>query len=422
MRRSFAGWATNSPLSGALACRGMMISGSSLLIRSPGRTWGLVRPKIPRRRRRLAAWRLVVPAILWRNVPRRLPYRPHRARIGSAGDGRRRSGGDGDLGPARHDRLALARPGRDRGAGDAVHGALRDPRRAREADAGGGHHPEPRRVVDGLARRAGLRVRPAQGRPLPQRCARHRRRCEVLVRALQGRGRAALKKGEVDIAYLFTGPVAEELKRAAGLKLVPVLLEAPFWLDVPEQWDGKSPWANVKVRRAASLAIDRKGVNQAETLGFSRLTGTIIPSNFEFGLTVKPDPFDPAKAKQLLAEAGYPNGFDAGDFTPFPPYFTMGEAILGQLQSVGIRSRMRSLERAAFLSAWHDKKLKGIILGISGAKGNAATRIEAYVAKGGMYVAGSVPEIDDLFLRQEREMDRKKREALLLQIQKLMEE
>ena len=233
---------------------------------------------------------------------------------------------------------------------------------------------------------------------------------------------AALKKGEVDIAYLFTGPVAEELKRAAGLKLVPVLLEAPFWLDVPEQWDGKSPWANVKVRRAASLAIDRKGVNQAETLGFSRLTGTIIPSNFEFALTVKPDPFDPAKAKQLLAEAGYPNGFDAGDFTPFPPYFTMGEAILGQLQSVGIRSRMRSMERAAFLSAWHDKKLKGIILGISGAKGNAATRIEAYVAKGGMYVAGSVPEIDDLFLRQEREMDRKKREALLLQIQKVMEE
>src|SRR5213594_1038002 len=39
---------------------------------------------------------------------------------------------------------------------------------------------------------------------------------------------AALKKGEVDIAYLFTGPVAEELKRAAGLKLLPALLEAPF--------------------------------------------------------------------------------------------------------------------------------------------------------------------------------------------------
>ena len=233
---------------------------------------------------------------------------------------------------------------------------------------------------------------------------------------------AALKNGEVDIAYLFTGPTAEELKRTASLRLVPVLLEAPFWLDLPEQWDPKSPWANIKVRRAASLAVDRKAVSQAETLGYSRPTGSIIPRTFEFAVAIEPAPFDPGKAKQLLAEAGYPNGFDAGDFTPFPPYFTMGEAILGQLQSIGIRSRLRTMERAAFLTAWHDKKLKGIILGISGAKGNAATRIEAYVAKGGLYVTGSVPEIDDLFQRQARELDRKKREALLHQIQKLMEE
>jgi peptide/nickel transport system substrate-binding protein len=233
---------------------------------------------------------------------------------------------------------------------------------------------------------------------------------------------AALKKGEIDITYLLSGPTAEEAQRTAGLRLVPVLLEAPFWLDVPEQWDPKSPWANIKVRRAASLAIDRKAVSQAETLGFSRPTGTIIPRTFEFALPIEPAPFDPAKAKQLLAEAGYPNGFDAGDFTPFPPYFTMGEAILGQLQSVGIRSRLRSMERAAFLTAWHEKKLKGIILGISGAKGNAATRIEAYAAKGGIYVVGSVPEIDELFQRQARELDKKKREALLHQIQKIMDE
>ena len=80
------------------------------------------------------------------------------------------------------------------------------------------------------------------------------------------------------------------------------------------------------------------------------------------------------------------------------------------------------MERAAFLPAWHDKKLTGMILGISGAKGNAATRIEASVAKGGLDVGDSVPEIDDLFQRQARELDRKKRETLLHQLQKLTEE
>ncbi|PYN27492.1 MAG: hypothetical protein DMD99_02335 [Candidatus Rokuibacteriota bacterium] len=73
--------------------------------------------------------------------------------------------------------------------------------------------------------------------------------------------------------------------------------------------------------------------------------------------------------------------------------------MLGRLQSIGIRSRLRIMERAAFFPAWRDKKLTGMILGISGAKGNAARRIEASVAKGGLDVADSVPEIDDLFQR-----------------------
>lgn len=230
---------------------------------------------------------------------------------------------------------------------------------------------------------------------------------------------AALKKGEVDIAYLLSGPVAEEVKRTAGLKLVPVLLNAPFWLDVPDQWEPRSPWADRRVRLAASLAIDRQAVNQAETLGYSRPTDSLVPRGFEFALPFDPPKPDPARARQLLTEAGYPNGFDAGDFTPFPPYFSMGEAILGQLQAVGIRSRLRTMERAAFLTAWREKKLKGIVLGISGAAGNAATRIEAYIAKGGIYTVGSVPEVDDLFQRQARELDRGKREALLHQIQKM---
>jgi peptide/nickel transport system substrate-binding protein len=231
---------------------------------------------------------------------------------------------------------------------------------------------------------------------------------------------AALKNGEVDVSYLLTGPTAEEIKRTPGLKLVAPLLSGAFWLELPDQWDPKSPWHDRRVRLAASHALDRNAINQAETLGFSRLTGSMVPRIFQFAVQYEPPPYDPARAKSLLAEAGYPNGFDAGDFYPFPPYVSMGEAVVGYLQAVGIRSRVRNMERAAYFSAWHDKKLHGVILVISAAFGNAATRLEPYATKNGIYAYGSRPEIDDLYVRQAREVDGKKREALIGQIQKII--
>ena len=137
---------------------------------------------------------------------------------------------------------------------------------------------------------------------------------------------------------------------------------------------------------------------------------------------MEPPAYDPARAKKLLADAGYPNGFDAGDLHPFPPYNSMGEAIVGYLQAVGIKSRLRTMERAAYFSAWREKKLHGIILVITSVMGNAATRLEPYAIKNGIYAYGSLPEMDDLFARQARELDAKKREALVPRMQTIMTE
>src|SRR5262249_50680795 len=147
-------------------------------------------------------------------------------------------------------------------------------------------------------------------------------------------------------------------------------------------WDAKSPWHDEKVRRAASLAIDRKAINDAITLGYSKITGSIIPYTFEFYWQPPAPVYDPAQARQLLAEAGHPDGFDAGEYYCDSSYANLGEAAVDNLQSVGIRLRLRPLERAAFIEGYAGKKFKaGVIQGASGAFGNAATRLAAFAVK-----------------------------------------
>jgi peptide/nickel transport system substrate-binding protein len=233
---------------------------------------------------------------------------------------------------------------------------------------------------------------------------------------------AALKRGDVDIAYFLNGPVAEEVRRTSGMRLMSVRSNTVFFLDFRGQWDAGSPWHDQRVRTAASLAIDRKAMNDAEQLGFAGLTGNVVPRTLEFALPIDPDPYDPARAKRLLAEAGFPHGLDAGDFTIAPPYEGTGEAIANYLAAVGIRLKIHTMERAAFFSAWPQGKLKGLVFGGLGPAGNAATRLAILAVKGGPYTAGVLPEVQDLFERQARELDRKKRKEMLHQIQRILSE
>jgi len=231
---------------------------------------------------------------------------------------------------------------------------------------------------------------------------------------------AMLKRGEADIAYVFRGALAEELKRTPGLTLKPYFLPLTMWYVFTEQWDLKSPWADRRVRLAANLAIDRQAVNQAETLGLSKVTATIIPQNFEFAWPAPLHSFDPKRARQLLAEAGYPNGFDAGTITLDVANTSFGEAVGNYLGAVGIRVKIRSMERGAFFKEYADKRLRQVIQSTSAAFGNAATRLDAFVASDGLFAYGTYPDIDELMRKQVWEMDRGKREALLHRIQQLI--
>jgi peptide/nickel transport system substrate-binding protein len=96
--------------------------------------------------------------------------------------------------------------------------------------------------------------------------------------------------------------------------------------------------------------------------------------------------------------------------------------VVNYLQAVGIRVKLKPLERAAFYGQWADKKLRHLVLGGSGAPGIAQTRVETYAVTGGRYVTQGYPDIDGLFTEQVNEMNPRVRAQVMNKIQQMIHE
>ena len=234
---------------------------------------------------------------------------------------------------------------------------------------------------------------------------------------------AALKTGEVDVAYGIAGALAEEVRRTPGLALKAAKIPVTNWMVFADQLDPKSPWHDRRVRLAANLSVNRVAINNAGYLGLGTVSSSFIPHSMEYFWQPPLYPYDPKGARALLAEAGYPNGFDAGELSG--ETFSgsgIGEPVVNDLNAVGIRVRLRLLERATYLKQWGDKTLRNIILAGSGAPGNAATRLEQYAVTGGLYAYGSYPEVDGLYNAQANESNPRARRQILVKMQQIIHE
>ena len=230
---------------------------------------------------------------------------------------------------------------------------------------------------------------------------------------------AMVKRGEADIATLMQGVFYEDAKKDPKLRVLTPLSPNQRLVYITSQWDPKSPWSDARVRKAASLAIDRQTLADVHMPGAGPI-GSLGIEGDPFAIQFPPDPYDPAQAKKLLAEAGYPKGFDGGPYYPQDSgYWAYGEQIANYWKAVGISVETRLIERAAWFANRQGGKMKG---GLFTDPASAPTigGCLRYLFGTGSY--GNYPDIQALWEKYNKEVDQKLRKDLIGRIQTLIHE
>jgi peptide/nickel transport system substrate-binding protein len=234
---------------------------------------------------------------------------------------------------------------------------------------------------------------------------------------------AMLERGEADLIYLVPGELIDRVKKNPKLMLAPVL-SGSFWLELVGFQDPKSPFHDKRVRQAVSLAIDRAAINEAECGGLGRVSGNWINNDVQYGLEWPELAFNLDKARQLMRDAGHPNGFTVDWLTPAPPYYARGERLVAQLQAIGIRAKLQVMERGVFLQRSQAglQKWPGVQMIMHGARigGTWTNWYESFFKCGGFNAADRmcVSELDAKLDRYKSSIDPAERMQLAKEVQR----
>ena len=122
-----------------------------------------------------------------------------------------------------------------------------------------------------------------------------------------------------------------------------------------------SPWADAKVRRAMCYAIDCDALNAAFLMGAAELTDQwAVPGSVTYNDNINHYTYDPERAKELLAEAGYADGFDT-KITTVSAYSDMFTAVANMLAEVGIRCEIQQVDGATQNQIYADGTWEGLM-------------------------------------------------------------
>jgi peptide/nickel transport system substrate-binding protein len=229
---------------------------------------------------------------------------------------------------------------------------------------------------------------------------------------------AALRAGDVDVLAFGLGP-----ESAPGLKKDPrfTVVQGDTTNDVIMAMNSsRKLFSDVRVRRAITMAVDKDEVVKGAMFGLGRTIGSNIdPLNPYFVDLAKAVPYDPDGAKKLLAQAGYPQGFDAVLKVPPQYYYTVrsGEVIASQLAKVGVRVKLEQIE----WGQWLDRVYKNADYDLT-IIGHAEPWDIGNYANPAYYFRYDSKRFHETFKMAEATLDEKKRKALYVQLQRILVE
>jgi peptide/nickel transport system substrate-binding protein len=227
---------------------------------------------------------------------------------------------------------------------------------------------------------------------------------------------AALKAGDIDASLFGLGPEhVTDLQKDSRFTVITGETTNDVILAMN---NGKKPFSDVRVRRALTHAINKPEVVKLAMFGMGRVLGSNVdPLNPYFVDLAQAMPHDPARGKKLLAEAGYPNGFEAVlRVSPQYPYTVRtGEVLVDQLKKVGVNVRIEQIEWGQWLSrVWREADYDLTIIG------HAESWDIANYANPKYYYRYDSPKFQELFRKSETTLDPKARREQYAQLQKML--
>ena len=233
---------------------------------------------------------------------------------------------------------------------------------------------------------------------------------------------AALSSGELDVVPILPPALVASLGNRRGLRIERVASNKVVYVG----FDVKNPLlSDVRIRQAVDLAIDRNALSSRLLRGLGKPSGQVVaPVTFGYAADVEPSPFDPARAKQLVAASGYKGDKIGLQYPNNNLAFgeEVAQAIANFLGRVGINVELQGMEYSAFFPLWANRKLNSMHLFAYG-----PSIMDAYLIIGSLYdssgrVYWTDPKVDQLAKQQRSERDKDTRRALIGEILKLSKE